>query len=446
MSGPALPPSDRIVYALWRAGNVRAAMELATHALARNDRARGVLNELLGLLGRGEVLEAGSGPIPPLDMHLVVAMIDGYRYHEALCVLNAEELPASDKTASRIARLLEEALAPFPPAADPSFGAALHLVRAGQAPSALRALDEVVKQSPEPPVWLTAKQRALASLVRGTWKTDAARVEDMTRDTVIQRIRGRDLPGALEAAEAAGARELAAVLRRLVAETERVFTAESPTSDDPMTVPMEGHGLAEFHIRMGVLGEADRVYRKLLRKDARDERARALLCDVIALRCALGEDAEPLPKREMPSVDWLSKKQPKSKALWGSRSDRFRRVEHDRFDESTGVLEASQEAELLLKLGKAEQALDVYRILAIRHPKQRTYQRRITEIEALIAQRMTPMQAEVTLSHDMRELSAKAVRTNPRLEIDDISVMYPCIGEEDELTTRVDDVPTPEED
>lgn len=445
MSSPVLPPTDRIVYALWADGKVRAAMELASHALARGDRARALLHEQLDLLGRGEVIEPGPTPIPALDLALVMAMVDRYRYYEALCVLQAVAMPEGE-AAERLATLLEDALAPFPPEADSSFEAALHLVRAGQAPSALRAIEEVVRQSPDPALWLTAKQRALAALVQGQWKAEATEVEAVTRDTVLERIRKRDLPGALDAARRAGARELSAVLTRLVMETERIFTDHVPEADDPMTVPMEGHGLAEFHIRMGILKEADRVYRRILSKEPADERARALLTDVIALRRALGEDAEPLPRREIPSVDWLSKKKrPQGKAEW-STGERWQRIDDDAYEESTEHLDASQEAELLVKLGKAEQALDVYRILAIRHPKQRTYQRRINEIEALIAQRMAPMESEATLRHDMRELSAQAVRTNPRVVLTDISAVYPRIGEDDDPTTTVDDLPKRNED
>src|SRR5690606_818407 len=110
----------------------------------------------------------------------------------------------------------------------------------GQASSALRALEEVVRESPAPQAWLTARQRALASVVRGLWRHDPAPVEAVTRDTVLARIRARDLPSALEAARAAGASELAEVLGRLLAATERVFADGSADSDDPETAPIQG--------------------------------------------------------------------------------------------------------------------------------------------------------------------------------------------------------------
>ncbi len=447
-SASGLPPSDRIVVALWRTGHERAARQYAGYAIARNDPARAVLRRLAEALERGD--SPPDGDVPRLDFSLVVALLDRYRLHEAEVVLRAVGLAPIDRRAKRLAALLEDALAPFPADADPSFSSALQLVRAGHAPSALRAIEEVLKQTVAAPEWLTRRQRALAALVRGGWWEAPEPVEQHTRDTVVARVRARDLVGALDAAERAKAAELAGILRRLLSETERLF-AEGPggASDEPTTVPMEGHGLGEFHVRMGMLPEADVVYRKILEKDPRDERARTVLADVIALRRALGDEADPMPPREVSSVHWLSKKGPKRAATWSAGPDtadgRYGRIgELDEPEEPTDVLAAADEAELMIKLGHADQALSIYRILAVRHPSRAAYQRRIDEIEALIAERAGPLAEAVTARHDMSALMAQAVPTSPRIAVKDLLELYPRIedlDDEESTMTTVDTHP-----
>ena len=431
------------MFAVWRAGGAGAAIELASHALARNDHHRPQVSEQLARLRAAAPLEPPAERPPALDLELVGALVDRYRYHEARCVLRAAGL--TEGSGRRLAALLDEALAAFPNEADPSFDAVLHLVRAGQAPSALRALEEVDREAVAPADWLTARVRALSALVRGTWREGPALVEDVTRETVVARIRARDLEGALEAARAAGAKELAAVLRRLLDATEGVFTdASHPDTSDPETVPMEGHRLCEFQTRMGVLDQADRGYRAILRASPDDERARARLADVIQLREALGEAVQPLPPRARASVDGLKKNAPRAAGGWsagGEAPRAYERFGESAAEESTDVLEASQEAELLLKLGKAEQALDMYRILAILHPKQQAYRKRIAEIEALIAQRMTGAVAEVTMRHDLSELRRRAVPTKPNVRLPEMDVPRQPVDEDEEWPTLIDVVP-----
>ncbi len=433
MSTPHVPHSDRVVIALWRRGDAHAAMELAHAAIVRGDAAWADCRVALERMRSGHSPDDG-GPVPTLDLPLVAAMLDVGQLVEARCVLRGGRVPGP--AAARLARVLEEALAPFPPEADPSYEAVLGLIRAGQASSALRALEEVVQQSSAPPAWLTARKSALASVVHGSWRHEPEPVEAMTRETVLARIRARDLPSALAAAKSAHATELAEVLARLIEATERVFNDSLPDSDDPATVPMQGHRLAEFHVRMGVLTEAERSYRAMLRDDPDDERARTMLADVIALRRALGESPEPVPPRPNAGVAWLKKNAPRPTQGWasGSSAGRYAAWADAPQEDSTATLDASQEAELLLKLGRAQQALDVYRILAIRHPKQQAYRRRITEIEALIAQKMAPIDGEVTIRQDLSSLQAKAVPTSPRVVLPE----FPSLHEVDEAPTTVD--------
>ncbi|MEQ9078836.1 MAG: hypothetical protein RLP09_33530 [Sandaracinaceae bacterium] len=447
-SASALPPVDELVIALWRRGDAASAAAFARAALLRHDRRSVRVRELLGLLEMGQPL-AGEGDAQ-LDLPLVGRLVDRHRYGEAHVLLRALGL-AQTPIGGQLDRALSEALAPFPPEADPSFNAALNLIHAGQGPSALRALDEVVQHGGRPAPWLASRHRALAALVRGEWRR--APVPQVTRDTVIARLKARDLPGALEAAETAHARELAAVLRRLVEATERILADQAPDSSDPETVPMEGHGLCELQIRMGVLSQADRGYRAILRERPEDERARAMLADVIAVREAIGETSDPVPPRRA-SVEWLSKKAPRKSTGWSAggwsaggasgtqRNPRF----EDASEDSTDVLMASQEAELLLKLGRADQALSMYRLLAIRHPNQQSYRKRIAEIEAMIAQRLTTNAAEVTRRHDLRDLQAKAVPTKPNVRLPHPDRDHPSLADDEfDPPTLIDEVRDPED-
>jgi hypothetical protein len=201
---------------------------------------------------------------------------------------------------------------------------------------------------------------------------------------------------------------------------------------------MQGNRIADFHVRVGVLDQADREYRAILREQGEDEHARAMLTDVIALRRALGEETEPMPARANASMQALKKNAPRSGGQGWASGGRAAPAPREWDSDSTASLPASDEAELLLKLGKAQQALDMYRILAIRHPKQQAYRKRIAEIEALIAQRVTPMAAEVTVRTDLSELSLVAIPTNPRAELER---EHPSFAEDEDVPTNVDKMP-----
>ena len=417
MSGPELPLSQHVVAALWQRGEVRAAAAFASNALARCDPHRHALHAQLDRLRAGEALTDIPAQMPALDHALVTALVDRYRFHEAQCVLSV--VGATSSRSDGLERLLTEALAPFPADADPSFDAVLHLVRAGQAPSALRALEGGVEMMPSPPGWMTERRHAIGRLVCGGWWTAPESVGPATAATVLERLRAHDLPGALRAAQEAGAQELATNLSRLAAEARREYEAEPGEDGAPGTLPMEGLGLASFHVRMGMLAQAEAVLRAWLAKDEGCERGRLILADVLALRAALGERVDPLPPRRRLSVYWLSKKKPRRPAKWaGAVSEPYPTLAVSELDETTEVLDAAQEAELLLRLGKAEEALAIYRILATRHRSREHYRRRIEEIGRLLVERGAPVAAEVTANHDLDALRVMAVPTDPSIRRD----------------------------
>lgn len=412
MQGSAPPPSDRVVATLWRRGLVSSAMDYARAALGRRDRHHAVLQEQLEALRAGQELD-DHGEDVPLTVELVGAMVDRYRYHEARCLLRA----VAHEAAGPIGQLLDDALAPFPPGVDPSYEALHQLIAVGQAPSALRALGEVVEQMPEAPDWLSVPHRALRTLVSGEWRALLAPVEAVTRDTVLERLRLRDLEGALAAAEAAHADQLAGRLRRLH-EASQAETGKPDDPEDQRTVPIEGIGMAMFQVRMGALQAADGSLRKLLRSNPDDEELRRILADVLAVRRALGAEVELMPPR-VASVHWLSKTSRADGGKWSRGDDEAHpRYGDDDAEESTNVLNAAHEAELLLKLGKTEQALSVYKLLAIRHPQSDAYRARIVEIEALIEHNLQPVAYEVTAKHDLSALIEKSLPTGAKQHVD----------------------------
>src|SRR5690606_23605127 len=144
-------------------GDVQAAAQYASAAIARGDRDTDPLRVQLSQMRAREPLVAPSAPLPALDEALCAGLVERFRYYEARVVLAAGGLLES-VIGQRLELVIDEVLAPFPDDADASFAAVLHLIRAGQAASALRAIDEVVRQSPAPPSWLLKRQRGLALL------------------------------------------------------------------------------------------------------------------------------------------------------------------------------------------------------------------------------------------------------------------------------------------
>ena len=85
------------------------------------------------------------------------------------------------------------------------------------------AIDEVIAQSEHTPAWLVVRQRVLGALVRNTWRQEQGTAL-LTRRAVLERVRARDLKGALDAAKASGSAEIVSILERLSAAAEKVRT------------------------------------------------------------------------------------------------------------------------------------------------------------------------------------------------------------------------------
>ena len=437
MTGAApLPGFDRIIASLVRRGFVDAARELGTLAVRRQDRAASEVREQLRRIEEGSPLRELADVA--IDGALALGLVEHHRYHEARIVFSLTA--TEDSRGARVVRLLDVVIAPFPEDADPSFSAVHRLIASGQSPSCLRALEEVLRQSVDPPGWLVERHRALSTLVRGAWKTDFHVLPEVTREHVREMLHRRDLFGALHTARAAEDTELAAALSRLHAATKDGLTDPSYDPSVGSTAPIEGHTFAEQQVRMCALDGADRAYRSLLRRNPRDELARTMLTDVIVVRRALGEKVLDVPKRP-PSVEVLDKRaRARTDGPWAAGSnppERFARYGDAELEESTDVVDPALEAELLLKVGKAASALAMYRLLAIRHPHRDRYRARADEIEAMLEQEASPMIAEITSKHSMESVPIGAFPSHDRIPIHDYP-MYGADDDEEDTKTSVD--------
>ncbi|MGE0790058.1 MAG: hypothetical protein AB7S26_30565 [Sandaracinaceae bacterium] len=399
-----LPASDRVVAALFARGLASSAIEFARAAIERGDEASERLSAQLDALRAGSPIEAG-GTLPELDLGLASSLVDRYRYAEARSVLYA--LRERDTAPGRaLAQLLDAALAP----ATETLVEVVTQVRRARAPEARveleRRLSEEETSEPE-----LAYHASLCALMEGEWRQAVSPVPAAARDSVLALLRGRHLVGALRAAEAAGERELAERLARLVAVTEAETERIEADEESQRTLPMEGHGVAAFQLRMGQLTPADAAYRRIVVDEPTDLRAREILADIIAVRRALGEAVEPMPPRAA-SVHWLDKRRAATRAHgsgWGrGETSSALSAWNDESGMSTDVLDVAQQAELLLKVGKGREALTVYRNLAIRNPNSSAYRVRVQEIEAMLGRSDVPGIVEVTARHDLGELIKKS--------------------------------------
>ncbi|MGE3632214.1 MAG: hypothetical protein AB7P00_20110, partial [Sandaracinaceae bacterium] len=228
-----LPASDRVVAALFARGLASSAIEFARAAIERGDEASERLSAQLDALRAGSPIEAG-GTLPELDLGLASSLVDRYRYAEARSVLYA--LRERDTAPGRaLAQLLDAALAP----ATETLVEVVTQVRRARAPEARveleRRLSEEETSEPE-----LAYHASLCALMEGEWRQAVSPVPAAARDSVLALLRGRHLVGALRAAEAAGERELAERLARLVAVTEAETERIEADEESQRTLPMEG--------------------------------------------------------------------------------------------------------------------------------------------------------------------------------------------------------------
>lgn len=254
---------------------------------------------------------------------------------------------------------------------------------------------------------------------------DAPQLPQETSAAIAERIAARDLPGALDVARAAARldpeiAEIVAVLARIVVATERLLDEPIP-GGGRSTIPLGGHGLALFQLRMGNLADAEQGFRQLVLEHASDGLARERLSDVVLLRRAITGSVDREPTATTPPVGWLDKRNARPAAAGWSVSAKpggsSRPPPANEWDDevSTNVIRPEQEAELLLRGGSPERALEIYRGILACNPARAELAMRVSEIERIVSGGGALVFDEATVRRDLSTLGAapEARRSHP---------------------------------
>ena len=453
----ALPPTDHVARVLLNAGARDAALLLLRAAVRRDDKEMACAALLRAIEARPDA--SVYGPELKLDDGLVGAYCRRGMLVEALAVLQGTHLGHTDAGRER-RQILEELLTPLPSDAEPWMAEVQAQLESGGANVALTILDERRARGESPSPWARRRRDVLRNLLLDdavAAQGAVARRSDSSSPLgrlLLERLAARDLPGALprlrsfviEQPNDDQARLALEVVERLANSLAAVAeeVAQAAQLPDGMTQPMSGLHVAMLQLRMGNLDTAERLFRKVVLDAPLDRRLRQHLDDVSCLQEVVrGFDAtaatdgvdglpgvtagEPIatprarepvempkpktvPRRSTSSAELLRKTQRSAPEDRGylSGTPRQRPTDDSFWDEqATDVLSPEKEAELLLQQGFAEQALARYRgLLEIRQSPG--LERRVQEIEAMMAARDMPVAAEVTVRRRLPELAARS--------------------------------------
>lgn len=430
----SLPPIDHVARALLMSGAREDAIALMESAARRGGDDAARCSALLAAV-RARPSDRTTGPAIALDAALVEALASTGLLVEALAVARGGRVAA--RGGHEIAAALEQVLEEPP---------------AGVAAPSLRAWAEVVAGSVEAAValegaaaslepWLRSRAVLASRLLRGfsvhaptaagaPAPGDAPVLPDAVRSRIAEKIATRDLPGALEAVRAARSAdpsvgELVAAIARMVVATERLIEETHEQAGKASTTPLGGHGFALFQLRMGNLSEAERSFRRLVLEQAGDHVARERLADVIALRRAIDPAAPVVPaegpieisgatpaavldkKHARPSGSGWAAGRTSSPGLPGRSRTKPPVDDWDR-EVETSVMRPEQEAEMILRGGRPDRALEILVRLRERDPQRAGLAARIAEIEQMIEERAAPLPGEHTVQRDVSSLRSSA--------------------------------------
>ena len=295
----ALPPTDHVARALLQRGARESALLLLRAAVRRDAGERACAALLKALEARPDASVAG--PEIALDIVLIDAYVARGMLLEARALLTGTGLDRGSEGGAR-ARALDTLIAPIPVDASPALEeAARHLLDGGAA-LALSLLDEQHRRGGPLPPWAEERRRTLCQLL-----IDRAEHDDMSgagpaaravpggpadvRADVGRLILAREVPHALERLRAhamAAPRDVDAAVAATA--LERLWTTLQGREAQPAdyggmrTVPMSPSHVGDLNVRMGNLGEAERIYRRIVMDDPTSAVARATLDDVQAVR------------------------------------------------------------------------------------------------------------------------------------------------------------------
>ncbi|AKF06786.1 hypothetical protein [Sandaracinus amylolyticus] len=413
-----LPPIDHVARALVAEGARDHAMLLLESAARRPGPDRGRCEALLGAM-RARPHDSPSGPMVMLDAGLAEALAAAGMLVEARAVARGARIAA--KGAVELAAALDQVLEAPPPSVAGAQRARWDEAIAG----AVAAIEPLERELALCDPWLRARVPLAARLLRGfsvhaptaagaSDEVAIARLPEPLRAAIAERVADRDLPGALAIARAApsevsGSAEIVAVLARIVAATERI--GDEPPVASKGTVPLSGQGFVVFQMRMGNLAEAERALRRMVLEQANDHVARERLRDLIALRGVIDARGETgaIASEPPKPAGWLDKRKARPTGEgWvpGAKTTPVPPPKNEWDDEvATGVLLPEQEAELVLRSGHLERALEMYRTLLALNPARVALAAKVRDLELMIARGDAPLAGEATVRRDVSDIA-----------------------------------------
>ncbi len=266
---------------------------------------------------------AVSGPEVELDLSLAEDYVARGMFLEARAVLSGAGLDRVPPGADH-ARVLDELLAPLPDDAEPELLQAFRHLMTGGASLSLSLVEEHVQRGQALPPWAARRRTVLRALLLDHALESAASVAQAATAPGSQEAPEPQAPGAEPS-------ELAREIARLIAERDlrgavaqlRAHCATSPddisaaigaealerilrvleTRDgmpdviDTRTLPMGPQKVAELHLRMGNVAEAERLYRRVVVNQPENLELRAMLDDVQAVTRFLTAPSAPVAPR-----------------------------------------------------------------------------------------------------------------------------------------------------
>ncbi len=354
-----------------------------------------------------------------LDIDLVEAIATHGRLREARIVARALDMSGS-VLGLELLHALELVLGGIPPGEPPEV--ALLYGEAVTQGSAIVA--QRVALSPDASPEVRRRAQTLVQLLRGfraltapTTAPEPLTIDPAVRRVVAEMISRRDLLWGRQALEplsgAEGGAELLDSVTRMLTATERVAHEEVGTA---ATAPIEDRGVVQLHLRMLNLEPAERGLRRLCVEHPEQHDAPALLRDVVRLRAVLEGSPSEGRASQTPSApkaappEWLNKRSRKASVEGWAASQKRAPTPVPYEEAATSVLRPDDEAELHIRAGRPDKAVELYRRLAERYPDRPRFRERADEIEAQMSARELSFADEMTVRRDLRPLAASTER------------------------------------
>lgn len=301
--------AERVARILLSRGSVREAIALLRGAVARDREEEACAALLASVLANGPPESVPSSQA--LTLELVDRWIRRGMLVEALALLGGTPM-GGDETGREWANLLGELLAPVPVDAEEALVEMHRQLLTGGASVALVLLEERARREPALPAWATRR----LELLRWILLDNAASAEEgpelsgvapnMLAVAVRSAVQRGSLKDVLEATRWIAKQHpsdpdppaLARAVETLLHEVEQ-HAEES--GQQARTLPMFGRPAAAMQLRMGNLGQAAKVYRRLLEKDPEEAQVAELIDAIEAvLRAARGEPVAPFGASDDP--------------------------------------------------------------------------------------------------------------------------------------------------